>query len=150
MRIILAMTDKEVKTENFEHCIEAQSLCLGFTSSNVPHWSVAKTIAQEAPRFLLFYQKSDRAPNYVQALAFKAGLHFQSFCSPIKALKVEFISTFRTNENALARSTLLCNNKRNVMIALVGEQKDWSGGRPLSSDTMVIPRVILSKHMLFF
>ena len=64
------MTDKEVKTENFEHCIEAQSLCLGFTSSNVPHLSVARTIAQEAPRFLLFYQKSDRAPNYVQALAF--------------------------------------------------------------------------------
>ena len=43
------MTDKEVKTENFEHGIEAQSLCLGFTSSNVPHLSVAKTIAQEAP-----------------------------------------------------------------------------------------------------
>ena len=30
----------------------------------------------------------------------KAGLHFQSFCSPTKALKVEFISTFRTNERA--------------------------------------------------
>ena len=57
-------------------------------------------------------------------LCVKAGLHFQSFCSPIKALKVEFISTFRTNENALARSTLLCNIKRNVMIALIGEQKD--------------------------
>ena len=60
------MADKEVKTENFEHCIEAQSLCLGFTSSNVPHLSVAKTIAQEAPRFLLFYQKSNRAPNYLK------------------------------------------------------------------------------------
>ena len=43
----------------------------------------------------------------------------------------EWKSSFRTNENALARSTLLCNNKRNVMIALVGEQKDWSGGRAL-------------------
>ena len=70
------MTDKEVKTENFEHCIEAQSLCLGFTSSNVPHLSVAKTIAQEAPRFLLFYQKSDRAPNYVQALFLALAFNF--------------------------------------------------------------------------
>ena len=70
MRIILAMTDKEVKTENFEHCIEAQSLCLGFTSSNVPHLSVAKTIAQEAPRFLLFYQKSDRVQALFLARAF--------------------------------------------------------------------------------
>ena len=34
-------------------------------------------------------------------ISIKAGLHFQSFCSPIKALKVEFISTFRTNEKAL-------------------------------------------------
>ena len=70
------MTDKEVKTENFEHCIEAQSLCLGFTSSNVPHLSVAKTIAQEAPRFLLFYQKSDRAPNYVQVLFLALAFNF--------------------------------------------------------------------------
>ena len=31
------MADKEVKTENFKHCIEAQSLCFGITSSNVPH-----------------------------------------------------------------------------------------------------------------
>ena len=33
----------------------------------------------------------------------KAGLHFQSFCSPIKALKVEFISTFR-NERKRSRA----------------------------------------------
>ena len=70
------MADKEVKTENFEHCIEAQSLCLGFTSSNVPHLSVAKTIAQEAPRFLLFYQKSNRAPNYIQALFLALAFNF--------------------------------------------------------------------------
>ena len=70
------MADKEVKTENFEHCIESQSLCLGFTSSNVPHLSVAKTIAQEAPRFLLFYQKSNRSPNYVQALFLAPAFNF--------------------------------------------------------------------------
>ena len=70
------MTDKEVKTENLEHCIEAQSLCLGFTSSNVPHLSVAKTIAQEAPLFLLFYQKSDCTPNYVQALFLALAFNF--------------------------------------------------------------------------
>ena len=67
------MADKEVKTENFEHCIEAQSLCLGFTSSNVPHLSVAKTIAQEAPRF---YQKRNRAPSYVQALFLALAFNF--------------------------------------------------------------------------
>ena len=50
-RIISDMTDKEVKTENFEHCIEAQSLCLGFTSWNVPHLSAAKTIAHT----IIFY-----------------------------------------------------------------------------------------------
>ena len=36
-------------------------------------------------------------------LSLKASLHFQSFCSPIKALKVEFISTFR-NERKRSRS----------------------------------------------
>ena len=70
------MADKEVKTDNFEHCNEAQYLCLGFTSSNIPHLSVAKTIAQEAPRFLLFYQKSDRVPNYVQALFLALAFNF--------------------------------------------------------------------------
>ena len=40
------------------------------------------------------------AQNCLILNCFKAGLHFQSFCSPTKALKVEFISTFRTNERA--------------------------------------------------
>ena len=41
-----------------------------------PPTYVTKTIAQEAPRFLLFYQKSDRVPNYVQALFLALAFNF--------------------------------------------------------------------------
>ena len=73
------MADKEVKTENFEHCIEAQSLCLGFTSSNVPHLSAAKINAPEAPLRRKCFQNSDHSPEKVQV--FSLAFTFRKACS---------------------------------------------------------------------